>query len=942
VGKSTHLSPLLHIGNTVALRTSMAEHNADRWRTIGPYLDQALEMPEDDQSAWLSRVHERDPALALQLRAFLAEHRVLSEERFLENRSVPLPSGPGLAGQAFGQYRLVSQIGQGGMGSVWLAARNDGRFDRRVAVKCLNIALMGRVGEERFKREGRILGRLAHPNIAELLDAGVSPFGQPYMVLEYIEGQHIDRFCDDRQLDVEARIRLFLDVLKAVAHAHANLIVHRDIKPSNVLVGTSGQVKLLDFSIAKLLEADTDTSMATLVTLDGARAMTPAYAAPEQLKGEAITTGTDIYALGVLLYVLLTGRHPAGPGTHTPAELVGAIVGKEVLRPSDAVCRGREDDEITVKNAVLRSTLPNKLHRMLRHDLDTILLKALKKDRSERYGSVTAFADDLRRYLRHQPISAQPDTFVYRAKKFLRRNRTAVLLSGLALVATFGGVVTTFSQARIARSQRDFALQQVESSEVLNEFHEFLLSDAAPSGKPFTTDELLDRAERIVEREHIATDPNRLRLLISIGYQYVEQDEAGKGRRVLEEAYRLSRSSSEASIRAKASCVLGAALAKVDELPRAETLFQEGIHEIPEGPQFTLERITCLRSGTEIAMQSGNVVDAVRRAQTSLATLRKSPFDSAALELERWIDLATAYSAAGQDGDAVSAFEQASALLTSLGRDQTENASVIFCNWALELDLLGRPRDAESMYRRAINIERAGNSEEEVSPVLLGNYSRTLEELGRFEEASYYADRAYAKAQRVGYSLAADYALLERARIYIALKRTPLAASTLDALEPRLQHRLPAGHYGFASLAAQRSLNALAARDLESAYSFADQAVSIVEAAIRSGREGSHDLPSLLANRSMIELAASHPDHAVADARRAVTLLEHPVEAGFSSTLGYAYLALGRALRAQGDPEGAQRALHLAAEHLQNTIGPDHPDARTARQLAESGSSQTE
>ncbi|HET6175418.1 MAG TPA: serine/threonine-protein kinase [Candidatus Sulfotelmatobacter sp.] len=917
----------------------MATPDSDQWRTISPYLDQALGMSEDEQSVWLSGIHLQDPGLAGQLQSLLAENRALSEEGFLENRSVPLPSAPGLIGQAFGQYRLTSQIGQGGMGSVWLAERSDGSFDRQVAVKCLNIALIGKVGEERFRREGRILGRLAHPNIAELLDAGVSAFGQPYLVLEYIEGQHLDRFCDARRLDVEARIRLFLDVLTAVAHAHSNLIVHRDIKPSNVLVGTSGQVKLLDFSIAKLLEADTDASAATLLTVEGARAMTPEYAAPEQLKGEAITTATDIYALGVLLYVLLTGRHPAGSGPHTPVELVGAIE-KEPIRPSDAVFRGRKNDETAMNNATLRDTVPNKLQRVLRRDLDTILVKALKKDRSERYSSATAFADDLRRYLRNQPISARPDTFVYRTAKFVRRNRTAVLLSAIALLVTFAGVVVTIGQARAARSQRDFAFQQLQSSEILNEFHEFLLSDAAPSGKPFTTNELLDRAKRIVERERVATDPNRLRLLISIGYQYLEQDEADKGRQVLEEAYRLSLSSSEVSIRAKASCVFGAALARVDELSRAETLFQEGIREIPEGPQFTLERIACLRSGTEIAVQSGNAVAAVRRAQTAQTVLRNSPFDSGALELERWIDLATAYSSAGQHAEAVAAFQEASVLLTSLGRDQTEDASAIFCNWALELDTFGRPRDAESMYRRAIDIERAGHSEEEVSPILLVNYSRTLQELGRFKEASSYAARAYVKAQRIGYSLAANCALLERARIQIALKQTSQAASTLDALQPRLQRGFPAGHYAFASFAALRGLNALAAGDLESAQAFADQAVSIVEAAIKSGREGSHELPTLLANRSTIELAASHPDHAAADARRAVTLLEPTVEAGkFSSTLGYAYLALGRALRAEGEADGARGALRLAAEHLQNAVGPDHPDARIARQLAESSSS---
>src|SRR5262249_9320702 len=190
----------------------------------------------------------------------------------------------------FGTHRLVAPLGQGGMGSVWLAERSDGRFERRVAVKFLNIALMGRAGEQRFKREGRILACLAHPNIAKLLDAGVAPSGQPYLVLEYVAGEHIDRYCDQHKLDVASRIRLFLNVLFAVAHAHANLIVHRDIKPSNVLVDGDGEVKLLDFSIAKLLEDETDSGTPTALTIEGARAMTLEYAAPEQLKGEAITT----------------------------------------------------------------------------------------------------------------------------------------------------------------------------------------------------------------------------------------------------------------------------------------------------------------------------------------------------------------------------------------------------------------------------------------------------------------------------------------------------------------------------------------------------------------------------------------------------------------------------------------------------------------------------
>ena len=400
----------------------MSALSPDQWQALSPYLDEALTMADEDLSAWLSSLRTQNPDLAAQLEVLLREHRALSEEGFLEKRSVGLPDGPGLAGQEVGVYTLISQIGQGGMGSVWLAERNDGRFERRVAVKFLNIALIGKDGEERFKREGRILALLVHPHIAELIDAGVSQTGQPYLVLEHIEGDHIDRYCDQHRLPVEARIRLFLDVLRAVAQAHANLIVHRDLKPSNVLVRNDGQAKLLDFGIAKLLEGEGQAGERSL-TVEGGRAMTPECAAPEQLRGEAITTATDVYALGVLLYVLLTGQHPAGRGPHTFADLVKAIVDVEPMRPSDVVVPSGRDLEAAVHNAAQRGTTPHKLSRLLRGDLDTIVSKALKKEPTERYSSVTALADDLSRYLRNEPISARPDTLAYRAGKFVRRYR---------------------------------------------------------------------------------------------------------------------------------------------------------------------------------------------------------------------------------------------------------------------------------------------------------------------------------------------------------------------------------------------------------------------------------------------------------------------------------------------------------------------------------------
>jgi serine/threonine-protein kinase len=422
-------------------------------------------MTDDARAAWLSSLGEQDPALAAQLGALLDEHRVLAQEGFLENGRFALPNSTGLAGQTLGPYTLISQIGQGGMGSVWLARRSDGRFERQAAVKFVSIALAGRATEERFKREGSILGRLTHPHIADLLDAGISSDGQPYLILEYVDGTTIDEYCDQHKLGVEARVRLFLDVLSAVAHAHANLIVHRDIKPSNVLVTTGGEVKLLDFGIAKLLEGEGQTGAATLLTHEGGSALTPHYAAPEQLTGQPVTTATDVYALGVLLYLLLSGRHPAGAGLHSPAELVRAVLDTEPPRASDAITA--DDSKLIAER---RGATADKLRRELRGDLDTIVGKALKKNPQERYPSVTGFADDLQRYLKHEPISARPDTLAYHTAKFLRRNRTVVSLIAAAVVLVIGSLSTGLYVANRERKVAEQRFAQVR--QLANKFIE--------------------------------------------------------------------------------------------------------------------------------------------------------------------------------------------------------------------------------------------------------------------------------------------------------------------------------------------------------------------------------------------------------------------------------------------------------------------------------------
>jgi serine/threonine-protein kinase len=918
----------------------MSPLSPDQWQVLSPYLDKALTLSETECANWLEALQAENPDVAGKLRELLKQHRAAERAGYLETGLNLHAEGAGLAGQTIGAYRLISLIGQGGMGTVCLAERSDGRFQRKAAVKFLSAARVGQGGEERFKREGAILGRLTHPNIAELLDAGVTPAGHPYLVLEYVEGEAIDRYCDERKLDVGARVGLFLDVLGAVAHAHANLIVHRDIKPSNVLVNKNSQVKLLDFGIAKLLEGEGQQGQATLLTREAGSALTPHYAAPEQVTDRPVTTATDVYALGVLLYVLLTGQHPAGPGPHSPADLLKAIIEVEPRRLSEVARSETSEGEAS---AAHRGTVPDKLYRQLRGDLDTIVAKALKKNPQERYASVSALAADLKRYLENEPISARPDTIRYRAVKFVRRNRLAVALATVAAIAVVAGITGTLVQARttriqrdLARTQRDFAMRQIERDEALTEFDQFLLSEAAPAGKPFTVNELLARAEQIVERQHESDPANRIELLLRIGIQFSIQEQNDKARRVLEKAYKLSRGITEVSVRADASCTLASALAQDGELDRAESLFQEGMRELPDEPQFALLRTECLRRGSEVAQQRGDARIGIARMEAARLELHRSGIKSGFAELATLTELGGAYRLAGDNISALPLFEQASALMSNLGRDETHQALALFNDWAIALRSAGRPLEAEQLYRRAIEISRAGQTEDSVLPSLLNNYSGTLRHLNRLSEAADYAERAYSKGKQQGSEITMIYSLNNRVAAYLEQRDFVRAAAALNELEPRVHASFAADSFWVAALASAKALLAAGRGNRVEAMALSNQAVSTLEAGIKGGGRGSDFLPVILLRRARIELDARQPAEAEADALRALTLLRGSIPAeSLCSYAGDAYLALGRAFQAEGKTDEARAAFRSAVEQLEPTVGSDHPDTRAARRLAE-------
>lgn len=491
----------------------MANDRRASWQSASPFLDTALDLPPEERAAWLATIRAQTPELADQIERWLAECEVLDTDGFLEGAAAVEPARAALAGLQLGAYRLTAPIGHGGMGSVWLAERTDGRYEGRVAVKLLSAALVGRAGEDRFAREGRILAKLAHPQIAHLIDAGVSGIGQPYLVLEYVEGLTIVAHCDAARLGVAERVQLFLDVLAPVAHAHANLIVHRDLKPSNVMVTPTGQVKLLDFGIARLLQPEAGPEPVAPLTRAGDALLTPAYAAPEQVSGGEISTVTDVYALGVMLYKPLTGRHPAEAVLDNPSELLRAIVHEDPALMSRSVTGGGSAGTNATAAILARSTTAARLRRALRGDLDVIVAKALRKAPEARFTSAVEFAHDLRRYLDREPIAARKGSAVYRATRFASRYRWGVAAAAVML----GGLSSALYVVSVERAVAEQRFEQVRG--LANTLFDIDVQVRPLSGSSKTRQLIVDTALTYLKGlEGIEGDP---RLALDVGTAYL-------------------------------------------------------------------------------------------------------------------------------------------------------------------------------------------------------------------------------------------------------------------------------------------------------------------------------------------------------------------------------------------------------------------------------------
>ncbi|MEO1575738.1 MAG: serine/threonine-protein kinase, partial [Pseudomonadota bacterium] len=397
-------------------------------------------------------------------------------------------------GRAVGAWTIVRRIAAGGMGAVFLAERTDKQLNQQAAIKIMTAQLLAEDATARFRAERQILASLDHRFIARLLDGGSTDTRLPYLVMEYVDGLPVDAYCDQQRLGIDERLRLFVNICDAVGYAHRNLIVHRDLKPSNILVNADGEPRLLDFGIAKLLEGSVDVGTVA-VTRQGMRVMTPEYASPEQVTGRAVTIATDIYALGVLLYRLLSGHHPYAQELTTSVSTERAICETDP-RPPSARSQHSDDNASADDVAQLRRTTAPRLARALRGDLDNIVLKAMRKEPEQRYESVRHFADDVERYLNREPVRAHPPDLTYRLSKFLRRNTGPVIASALALTLFVSTVF--FYTVRVTR-ERDRAQLETAKAQQVSEFVAGLFRTANPDeslGELITARQLLDQGVR--------------------------------------------------------------------------------------------------------------------------------------------------------------------------------------------------------------------------------------------------------------------------------------------------------------------------------------------------------------------------------------------------------------------------------------------------------------
>jgi serine/threonine-protein kinase len=928
----------------------MRSFTPERWQRVAPILDEAFELAPDARAAYLDRACAGDLELRADAEAMLAAELESADflDRSIDEYVAALAPDASSAsvdevdssdlrpGAQIGPYRVVDELGHGGMGAVYVAERADGQFEQRVALKVVRHGLDSVEAHRRFLAERQILARLSHPGIARLLDGGIAPDGRPWFAMELVDGIPLTRYCDVHRLGIDRRLALFLDVGEAVRYAHQNLIVHRDLKPSNMLVTSEGRVKLLDFGIAKLIEDDqtvaTGPSAPAPDTRTELRIMTPEYAAPEQVRGESVTTATDVYALGTVLYELLTGHRAHRFERRTPAEYERVVCETEPVRPSEVVTR-----LITEPAAVSDAPPPDDvwttrgldsvaLRRRLIGDLDTIVLHALEKDPARRYPSAEAMLDDVRRYLAALPIRARPDSRAYRFRKFARRHRIGLAASAALALALIAGFGTTLWQAR-ARAREAAKAEEVKNFVV----GLFALADPGESrGREITASELLARGVRRVDSalgRQPAVQEELLGVLGNIHQQlglYAQADTLlarsievatrAYGPRHLEVAARLTQR--------------GAALKELGKPAAAESLLERAleIRRRALGPDHADVAETMSELASVLAHEGkAQRAESLYRVAIEIHERRLGPN---ALELSKDYDALAALLDEEEKFDAANAlYRQALAIRRKRLDPGHPDVLNVLGNIVANLENMGRYAEAESLARVVLQGRRRlyPNGLHPDIAYSLHSLGNIFELQGRWVEAESLDAEALAIRRR---TLGADHPMTMATLNNLAIVRYrmgDLAGAEAAFREVLALWGPKLGMHHRYTLRAMSSLGAVLSE--AGKYGEAERLLRTVVRTRREAGDSTDDLGSTLRNLGVLLYRTGRMAEAERTLRETLAIYRRELPADHPR-LAEAMTALGQVLTSRGHAAEAEPLLREASRIRQAKFGAQ--DSRTA------------
>lgn len=684
----------------------------ETWKKVQKAIDEALALDTDARDAFVAEVSAEDAevgqALAEMLAADAASDDILRDPIVAGARRLVETDEDPWIGKQIGVFTVTKRIASGGMGAVFLAARSDSEFEQHVAIKVMGAQLLSRDAIARFKGERQILASLSHRYIATLIDGGTTDTGLPYLVMEYVVGVPIDRYCDDNRLSIRARLRLFQKVCEAVDYAHRNLIVHRDLKPNNILVDRTGNPKLLDFGIAKLLD-EQGATYTVAVTREGVRAMTPEYASPEQVRGEPVSIASDVYSLGTLLYKILTSRLPFASTEAVPGSIARAILEDEPSRPSDALTaptdlkgQNRSVDEISASRRISTS----KLRSALAGDLDNIVLATLRKEPERRYPTAVALSEDIDNFLAHRPVKARADSIAYRVAKFIRRRRVALAVSGLVVA------LILFAAIQIVE-QRDRAELAARQANEVSDFLTRLFEHASP--------------------------------MVSQGEEITATDLLEQGSREIEEL------SDQPSLQAELYRVMGESFAMLGEAERSVTLLENArrAHE-SVGNDDTLEYAEALQKLGEAQRLARDLDAAERNTRRSIEIRTEklgTPDPLVAYTISRLGNIQF------QQRDAPAAresLEYAIRMKRELGEEDDSEFTDMLGNLGITLDNLGLYEQAEPVLLETVELSLRHDGELHPNTIIrMSNLGLVYVRQGRYDEAAAQFERCVAAARRV-------------------------------------------------------------------------------------------------------------------------------------------------------------------------------------------------